>query len=117
TLRSIVQKLGWLYTTKPGGDTKEPEPPLLNLTEASCAFFSHSSVTSNPYFFLISARGTLLNVHMPSSASATTFSACKLNSAMKSADKNFLNFICILNKLFVREKLLERFGPEMDARP
>ena len=74
----------------------EPDPPELNRTEASRTWSSQASVTSNPYRFLISALGTLLNVHIPSSASAVILSACKLNSASKSADNNFLDFISIL---------------------
>src|SRR5258708_30643691 len=50
---------------------------------------------SKPYFFLISARGTLLNVHMPSSASAVKLSVCRLKSARMMAHKTFLSLICL----------------------
>src|SRR5437667_5733646 len=79
--------------TSPFAETNEPDPPLLNLTDANCTFFSHASVTSKPYFRLISARGTLLKGHMPSSARAVRFSACTAKNAVKSAHANFLNFI------------------------
>ena len=59
---------------------------------------SHSSVTSKPYFLLISARGTLLNVHIPSSASAVKLSVWRLKSASIRAHKTFLNFIVYLEK-------------------
>src|SRR5690349_17387259 len=58
----------WFVSTSPSDETNEPDPPLLNRTDASRRWSSHASVTSKPYLFLISSRGTLLKTHMPSSA-------------------------------------------------
>src|SRR5579864_4330167 len=58
----------WLVTTRPSGETKLPEPPLLKRIEAFCTFSSQGAVISKLYFCLSRARGGWLTSHMPSSA-------------------------------------------------
>jgi hypothetical protein len=38
----------WFVIMSPSGDTKEPEPPSMNLTEARRTLSSHSFVGSKP---------------------------------------------------------------------
>src|SRR5262245_22643555 len=58
----------WFVTTRPCGETKEPEPPLLKRTEAFWTCSSQPSGGSNWYLSLRIFRGGLLNNHIPSSA-------------------------------------------------
>src|SRR6266536_438333 len=60
----------WLVATRPSGETKPPEPPLLKRTDARMARFSQASSRSNLYFVLSSSRGGRLSSHIPSSARA-----------------------------------------------
>src|SRR5207247_11135715 len=63
----------WLVTISPSGETKPPEPPLVNRTDAFWARVSHASVRSKPYLSLRSCRGGSLTSHIPSSAAADIF--------------------------------------------
>src|SRR5262249_29538973 len=60
----------WLVMTRPSGETKEPEPPLLKRTEDFWTCSSQSLEGSKPYLSLRIFRGGLLNSHRPSSAGA-----------------------------------------------
>src|SRR6266436_7302626 len=92
-------------TTSPSADTKEPVPPLLKRTVASCTFLSHASVTSKPYFFLISALGTLLKVHMPSSA-RTRLKPDAANKAMRRALESLFNFMVKFPRGYISQQVV-----------
>jgi hypothetical protein len=63
---------------------------------------SQASVTSKPYFYLISLLGTLLKVHMPSSANASVRPEVA-KRAIKPAVSSFLDFMMeILDQIFRR---------------
>src|SRR5262245_25207120 len=57
---------------RPSVETKAPEPPLLNRTEAFCARSNQLVVHSNWYFSLRSWWGGSLINHMPSTARTVT---------------------------------------------
>src|SRR5206468_11530073 len=82
----------WFDMTRPYGDTKDPEPPLLKRTEDFCTWSSHSLVSSNPYFSLSCLRGGLLKSHMPSSAWTETGRGCD-NTVMDKMNVNLCQFI------------------------
>ena len=50
----------WLVRTSPVSDTKEPEPPLLNRTEASRTWSSQAWSGAQPYFCFKDLTGMLL---------------------------------------------------------
>src|SRR5687768_17502740 len=62
----------WLVNTRPSGETNEPVQPVSSRTTAFWTRPSHSSVSCTPYFLAIVSRGTLLKVHIPSSAARET---------------------------------------------
>src|SRR5262245_27185227 len=57
----------WLVMTSPSAETKLPDPPELNRTDAFWTCSSHFFVTLKSYFFWRYSVGGALNSHIPSS--------------------------------------------------
>src|SRR6266498_197755 len=95
----------WFVRTSPVSETKEPEPPLLNRTEARRTWSSHALSGAQWYFVWRSFAGTSLNGHIPSSARTG-----RANPAARARHSN-------PNLLFIISPVLVISGPRPLERP
>src|SRR5437588_308086 len=82
----------WLVTTRPSGETKEPEPPLLKRTDAFWTCSNQPLGGAKPYLSLSNLRGGRLGNHIPSSARPVRALSVR-NSPATQAVRSRLRFI------------------------